>query len=79
MSTLFQDAWQEVYLLRYGRRFPVGWVRRVQLAGMSWWEAGDRERRLLKSSYGAVRRWTVRREAEEAVRLHRTEGDPDRG
>lgn len=78
MSTLFQHAWQEVYLLRYGRRFPVGYVRRVDMAGIFWWEAGDRSRNLLKSSYGAVRRWMCRHEAEEAVRLHRTDGEVDR-
>jgi glutathione S-transferase len=70
VTTLFQGPWRDVYLMRWGRRHPVGYVRRVDMAGISWWEAADRDRIVLKSSYGAVRRWMERGEAEEAVRLH---------
>jgi hypothetical protein len=71
---LTHTGWMEVYLLRDRQRHLCGFVRGVQMAGIEWWEAADVHRRLLRSSYGAVRKWMLRREAEEAVRLHR----PDR-
>lgn len=68
MTTLFTGEWRPVYLSTECQRIVVGYVRRVVIAGLSWYECGNHRHELLVDRRNNVRMFSVRRDAEKAVR-----------